>query len=278
EVQQLWETVMGDEFISVPRLSRIYYNGRFFNYPLAIFNVLRNLGLIESLLILGSYARAALRPTHQEETFEDWVTARFGRRLYRTFFKTYTEKVWGIPCSEIRADWAAQRIKGLSLVGAVANALFKTRNAKSLIHEFHYPRLGPGQMWERFQQIVEARGGRVQLNTGLEALNRQGAHIRSVTVREGSQLREVPAEQFISSMPVSQLIRYLRPAAPPEVLAAARGLRYRDFLIVTLIINQADLFPDNWIYIHTPQVRVGRIQNFKNWSKAMVPDPGKTCL
>jgi protoporphyrinogen oxidase len=278
EIQALWEEVLGDEFIKVPRLSRIHYNGRFFNYPLSLSNVIRNLGVTESLLILGSYCKACLRSPRMEETFEDWVTTRFGRRLYRAFFKTYTEKVWGIPCSVIRADWAAQRIRGLSLVGAVTNALFGARNAKSLINEFHYPRLGPGQMWEAFRQRVEARGGQVHLDTGIRAIHRQGFHIRALTVEEGGRTREVPAEQVISSMPISRLMACLRPRAPSEMLEAAAALKYRDFVIVTLIVNQPDLFPDNWIYIHTPQVRVGRIQNFKNWSRALVPDPSKTSL
>jgi protoporphyrinogen oxidase len=278
EIQALWEEMLGDEFIKVPRLSRIYYNGRFFHYPLSLANVIRNLGVKESLLILGSYGKACLSPPGPEETFEDWVTTRFGRRLYRAFFKTYTEKVWGIPCSEIRADWAAQRIRGLSFIGAVANALFGTRKVKSLINEFHYPRLGPGQMWEAFRKRVEAGGGQVHLDTAIRAIHRDGFRVSGLTVEEGGQAREVPAEQVISSMPVSQLVTYLRPAAPPEVLAAAAGLKYRDFLIVTLIVNQAELFPDNWIYIHTPEVRVGRIQNFKSWSRDLVPDPDKTSL
>lgn len=278
EVQQLWEDVMGGQFLRRPRLSRIYYNGRFFNYPLSIGNVVWNLGLIESARILFSYLTARLRPLPVEETFEQWVVNRFGERLFRTFFKTYTEKVWGIPCSEIRADWAAQRIKGLSLVSAVMNALFGTRGAKSLLDEFHYPRLGPGQLWEQFQEIVEQKGGRVQLNSSVVAIHRDGKRIRSISVKENGHVRQVRGEQFISSMPVSTLVRRLDPPPPPEILAAARGLKYRDFLIVALVIDQAELFPDNWIYVHTPEVRVGRIQNFKNWSPDMVPDPSKTCL
>src|SRR5262249_17086914 len=201
-----------------PRLAPFFTHGRSFHSPVSRFTVLHTLGRVDTLRFLGSYVKARLSPARHEETFEDWVTARFGRRLYRAFFKTYTEKVWGIPCSEIRADWAAQRIKGLSLIGAVANAVFGTRNAKSLIHEFHYPRLGPGQMWERFQQLVEFQGGTVRLDTAIETINRHGFHVESVAVREGGQLHELPADQVISSMPISQLIQLLRPAAPPEVL------------------------------------------------------------
>jgi len=278
EVSDLWDEVMGDEFIKVPRLSRILFQGRFYNYPLSLPNTLKNLGAVQSCLILGSYLKARLTPGGEQESFEDWVIARFGRRLYQMFFKTYTEKVWGIPCTEIRADWAAQRIKNLSLVSAVANAVFKVQNAKSLINEFRYPRLGPGQMWERFAERVEAGGGRVALNTSVTGVNLAGKRVTSITVRSGDTTEEVAVDELISSMPLSRLVKALRPEAPPEVRRAADGLKYRDFLIVPLIINKADLFPDNWIYVHSPEVRVGRIQNFKNWSEAMVPDPDKTCL
>ncbi|MBD2326917.1 FAD-dependent oxidoreductase [Alkalinema sp. FACHB-956] len=277
-VNQLWQEVMGDEFIKVPRLSRIYYNGDFFNYPLELLDTLGNLGIRESAKILLSYLKVKARPIKAEATLEDWVTNRFGRRLFRTFFKTYTEKVWGIECDKIEADWAAQRIKGLSLRTAVMNAIFKVNNTKTLIKEFDYPRLGPGQMWERFQQAIEARGGQVAMNTGVVQINRKGNRICSITTRQAGETLEIPAEQFISSMPVTALVQRLNPPAPPEVLEAARSLNYRAFIIVPIVIDRADLFPDNWIYIHSPQVKVGRIQNFKNWSPAMVPDPSKTCL
>jgi protoporphyrinogen oxidase len=278
EVHKLWEEVLGDQFIKVPRLSRIYYNGRFFNYPLSLVNVVRNLGVVESLRILLSYAKACIGPARAQETFEDWVSARFGYRLYNTFFKTYTEKVWGIPCREIRADWAAQRIKGLSLISAVKGAIFGARNVKSLIHEFHYPRLGPGQMWQRMKERIEEEGGVVQLKTSIRRINCSGAYVQSVSVEENGKVREIAADFFVSSMPISELVIRLHPSPPTAVLEAAHGLKYRDFIIVALVIKKPRLFPDNWIYIHTPKVRVGRIQNFKNWSMAMVPDQAKTCL
>lgn len=278
EVSKLWDEVMGAELINVPRLSRILFQGQFYQYPLSLPNTLKNLGPVQSCLILGSYLKARLSPGGKQESLEDWVVARFGRRLYQMFFKTYTEKVWGIPCSEIRADWAAQRIKNLSLVSAVVNALFKVQNAKSLINEFRYPRLGPGQMWERFSERIEAGGGWVALNTSVTGINLRGTQVSSITVKSGDQIEDVAVDQLISSMPLGQLVMALRPEAPPEVRRAAGGLRYRDFLIVPLIINKASLFPDNWIYVHSPEVRVGRIQNFKNWSEAMVPDQSKTCL
>lgn len=278
EVQTLWREVLADEMIRVPRLSRIYYRGKFFNYPLEIANTLKQLGVLESARILLSYLKIKAFPQPQEDTLEDWVTNRFGRRLFQTFFKTYTEKVWGIPCDKIQADWAAQRIKGLSLTTAVINALFKTHNTKTLIKEFDYPVLGPGMMWERFQAAVTDRGGEVRLDTGVVKLHHNGVRVEKVVLRQVGKPVEVAGDQFISSMPVTALVQRMDPPPPPVVLDAANALKYRAFMIVSLIINRADLFPDNWIYVHSPEVKVGRIQNFKNWSKAMVPDPSKTCL
>ena len=278
EVEQLWQEVMGDEFIKVPRLSRIYYKNRFFSYPLEPYNALSNLGLINSTLIMWSYFKAKVRPNPIEENFEQWVSNRFGKRLYETFFKTYTEKVWGIPCTEIRADWAAQRIKGLSLKKAVINAVFGSNDTKTLIKEFNYPVFGPGQMWERFQQILDSKGSPVHLNTEVVEVKREGTRIQSITIKKDDKTAEISGDNFVSSMPMSLLLKKMNPAPPAEVLQAASGLKYRDFLIVAIVVDKAELFPDNWIYIHSPQFKVGRIQNFKNWSKAMVPDPSKTCL
>lgn len=282
EVQQIWKEILEDEFIKVPRLSRIYYHGKFYNYPLSLFNTLSNLGVIQSFFILLSYLKAKLKarllPYVEPENFEEWVTDRFGRRLYRIFFKTYTEKVWGIPCDKIQADWAAQRIQGMSLKRAVINAVFGSQNAKSLIKEFDYPILGPGMMWERCQEILESKGAPVNLNTTVTRIEREGTRIKSITARRGNETFQIHSDHFISTMPVTALVHRLDPLPPPHVLEAARGLKYRDFLIVSLIIKQPDLFPDNWIYIHSPEFKVGRIQNFRNWSPAMVPEPDKSCL
>jgi protoporphyrinogen oxidase len=233
-----------------------------------------------------------LFPYPREDTFEEWVSNRFGKRLYQIFFKTYTEKVWGIPCSEIRAEFAAQRIKGLSLPVAVWNALFGPRQGKevvkTLIEQFEYPRLGPGQMWETAAEFVQAHGGQVCLDTDVVQVRHAAGRVTEVVTRRagandngagpGSPTQTVPGDAFISTMPISELIRKLDPPAPPEVLAAANGLTYRDFISVVLIVKQPDLFPDNWIYIHSPEVQVGRVQNFKNWSPDMVPDPRMSAL
>jgi protoporphyrinogen oxidase len=284
-VDELWREVLGArDFLRRPRLSRIFYGGKFFQYPLRILPTLRGLGPVNALLILLSYVRARLSPSEQEETFEQWVTNRFGRRLYRLFFKTYTEKVWGIPCDEISAEWAAQRIKGLSLFAAVRHALGSrgTREGggrvRTLTEEFDYPRLGPGMMWEAMAAAVIRKGGEIRTDAPVERILWEGGAVTGVEVVSGGRSEAVRGTHFVSSMPVRELVEKLSPAAPREVLEAAARLGYRDFITVALVVNRAELFPDNWIYIHEPGVKVGRIQNFKNWSPDMVPDEGKTCL
>ena len=281
-VENLWREVLTEDFLRRPRESRIFYNGKYYSYPLKLFNALGNMGVYESARILVSYVKWKARPYSEEVTFQQWVTNRFGGRLFMHFFKSYTEKVWGMPCTELRADWAAQRIKNLSLRKAVLNAVTGANDTTSLIEEFDYPRLGPGMMWEAFRDAVEAKGGEVRMNTEAHRIHRDGSLIKSIEVirtddqHAGSY--RIEADQFISSMPISQLILAMVPPAPPAIQDAARKLRYRDFLIVTLIIEGKDLFDDNWIYIHSPEVQVGRIQNFRSWSEAMVPDPTKASI
>ncbi len=280
-VQRIWDEVLGDEFLTVPRLSRIYYGGRFLDYPLKPVNALRSLGPWKAVLIVLSYLKARFRPSPEEENFEQWVSNRFGRRLYETFFKTYTEKVWGLPCTEISAEWAAQRIKGLSLARAILSAasLNKRSNTiKTLIDEFRYPRLGPGQMWEMCRDRVEERGGRVLLRHRVDEIAVEEGRVVDVRAQTPMGERRFRAEHVISSMPLRSLIRALDPTPELEVCQAAKGLRYRDFILVALIVDAPHLFPDNWIYVHTPGVQVGRIQNFKNWSAALVPDAERTCV
>ncbi len=281
-VQKMWEEVLGDQFIRVPRLSRIFYDGSFFDYPLKARNALSGLGLFRAIAIVLSYAKAQVRPNPVEENFEQWVTNRFGKKLYEIFFKTYTEKVWGIPCTEIRAEWAAQRIQNLSLGKAILNAASMTRRStkiKSLIDEFSYPRLGPGQMWELTRDKIVERGGEVVMNTKAKKHLVVDGRVRAIVAEDASGAeRTFEGEHFVSSMPVRSLVRSLDPTPPPDIVASGEGLRYRDFLVVALICDAEDLFPDNWIYIHSTGVKVGRIQNFNNWSKAMVPEAGRTCV
>jgi protoporphyrinogen oxidase len=282
EVEAMWHEVMGDDFIKVPRLSRIYYRGRYFNYPLKLFNALGNLGPYEAMRIMLSYLKWQVRPNKKEESFEDWVINRFGGRLYLHFFRSYTHKVWGIPPNQIQADWAAQRIKNLSLMKAVWNAISGANDTVSLIEEFQYPRLGPGMLWEKVRDRVRDRGGEVRMRARVERIEREESRVRavetSIEAHDGIRRERVEAEHFISTMALRDMIEAFDPPPPPEVLAAARKLRYRDFLIVTLVLDSADLFPDNWIYIHSPEVSVGRIQNFRAWSAEMVPDPNRSSI
>ena len=282
EVEELWHELLGPEdFLVRPRLSRIYYDGKFFDYPIQIGNALKGLGLRESLLCAMSYLWVRVSKPKNQDNFEGWTAGRFGWRLYRTFFKTYTEKVWGMPATEIQADWAAQRIKNLSLVKAVLNALSPRHNQKkkitSLIEEFQYPRLGPGMMWEKASQLVKAQGSEVRLRTTVERIRRTGGRAVSVEVRSDHGTEEVPVDDVVSSMPLSELVLAFDPPAPEEVQQAAKGLHYRDFLTVALIVPAGRGFPDNWIYVHDPRVRLGRIQNFGAWSPEMVKD-SRTCL
>jgi protoporphyrinogen oxidase len=281
EVEALWDEVLGAELIDVPRLSRIHYCGKYFHYPLKAADSLRGLGFRQAVLIVLSYLRARLRPHRPEENFEQWVTNRFGHRLYRIFFQTYTEKVWGVLCSEIRSEWAAQRIQGLSLARAIlaATAIQKRSDTvRTMIHEFKYPRLGPGQMWERCGDLLCGLGGELHLNHEITALELAGDRVVAARANTAAGEHRFEAEHFVSTMPLRALVRALGPAVPEPVRAAAEGLAYRDFILVALILDRPGLFPDNWIYVHTPGVKVGRIQNFNNWSRALVPDPGKTCL
>ena len=280
-VENLWRLMLGPDLLTRPRLSRIYYRGRFFHYPLKACNAVANLGLLKSVAALTSYFWAKVFPVTPEVSFEDWITNRFGRRLFDTFFKSYTEKVWGIPCNQIGAEWAAQRIKGLSLRTTLVNMLLGERSGdriKTLIGEFEYPRLGPGMMWEAFERHIEAKGGKVVLNARVAGLIREGSRVTRVVVECNGETTTHDAAHVISTMPIRELLSMFSPKMAHEAVDAAQRLKYRDFVTVALIVRQRDVFPDNWIYIHDPSVRVGRIQNFKNWSPEMVPDPSMTCL
>ena len=280
-VQEFWEEILGDDFLDVPRLSRILYSGKYFHYPLRAMNALMGLGIINATRCVLSYIDAQLNPSPVEETLDQWVTNRFGRRLYEIFFKTYTEKVWGIPCTEVRAEWAAQRIQGLSLAKAILSATSLNRRStdiKSLINSFRYPRFGPGQMWETCAQRVQEMGGEVHMNHLVTRLELTDGRVSAVVAQTPEGERRIEGEHFVTTTDIRALVRALGDQVPAHVHTAGEGLGYRDFLVVALILERKDLFPDNWIYIHTPGVKVGRIQNFNNWSAAMVPDAGNTCL
>ena len=278
EVEELWRRVLGPDLLEVRRRSRIASGGRFFSYPLEPLDALRANGILESCRLAASYLLAQLSPRRPAATFEDWVVQRFGRRLYETIFRSYTEKVWGLPCSAIRADWAAQRIRSLSLATAASHALFGNHDKDSLIGDFLYPRLGPGMMWERVRDLVVDGGGEVRLRAPVVAVEAEGGSVSGVVVdgRHGSE--RVACREVISSMPLSDLVAALRPEAPEAVREAAAGLRHRAMLVVGLIVARAELFADQWIYVHDPELRVGRIQNFKSWSAQMCADPATTNL
>ncbi|MCC6139561.1 MAG: NAD(P)/FAD-dependent oxidoreductase [Nitrospira sp.] len=284
-INELWHEILGEEFLLRPRISRIYYNQHFFDYPLKPMNALAGLGPLESFLIGLSYIKAKFFHIHDEKTFEQWVSNRFGYRLYSIFFKTYTEKVWGIPCHEISADWAAQRIKNLSLKQAVRNAVFGARQGMdgstltSLIEQFHYPRFGPGLMWERCRDLIQRQGSQTIHGVKVERVRHRQGLVDCVQGRGAAgESLEYDGGHFVSTMPLRDLVQVLDPLPPDDVLKAAQALRYRDYLTVVLVIDRESVFPDNWLYVHSPEVKLGRIQNYKNWSPYMVPDPSRTSL
>jgi UDP-galactopyranose mutase len=279
-------------------MSRIFYDGKLYDYPLRASNALKQLGILESVKCVLSYAAARIRPPKDQTNYEGWLVARFGWRLYRTFFKTYTEKLWGFPVADMPADWAAQRVKSLSLGNAIINAVLPKRNQKditSLIEEFEYPKTGPGLMWETARDKVLAQGGRVVMETKVDTVRWEPgkgavgvtAHVTGgygpgagapVSSRgDIGAVLELDADHVVSSMALASLVRTFEPEPPQHVLDAANGLRFRDFLTVALVVPESASFPDNWIYVHSPDVRLGRIQNFASWSPYMVKD-GRTCL
>jgi protoporphyrinogen oxidase len=284
EVEDLWTEILGADMLQRPRSSRIYYRGQFYCYPLKPLEALAKLGPLESMRCLLSFAAARVHFTQNPKSFEDWVVNQFGKRLFEIFFKTYTEKVWGMSCKEISADWAAQRIKSLSLGSAIKNGLRsqrrprdRSRVVKTLIDTFRYPRLGPGMMWEKCAQRVRELGGEVLLGCNVVACRLNTVAPTStwtVTVRElDGRLQQHCGEHLISSMPIRQLVAQIEPRLPETALHSAQSLRYRDFVSVGLVLRERDRFSDNWIYIHDPDVKVGRVQNYKSWSPEMVPDP-----
>jgi protoporphyrinogen oxidase len=282
EVDDLWHEVCREDFLLRPRLSRIFYRGKFYDYPLRPFNALRTIGAYETVRIALSYMKWQVRPHPIEENFQQWVMNRFGGRLFQHFFRTYTEKVWGIPCTEIRADWAEQRIKNLSLKKAVFTAFTGKNDTSSLIEEFHYPRLGPGMMWEKFRDRLTEQGHDVRMNSRVVRILNRGNTVESVEIEQeraaGTSTFPLEGSEFISSMPLRELVLAMDPPAPKRIRDAAERLKYRDFLIVVLILDHAEPFSDNWIYVHTPDQKVGRIQNFRAWSPELVPDPDKSSI
>jgi protoporphyrinogen oxidase len=287
-VDDLWFEILGaEEFLRRPRLSHIYYKGKLFDYPIKPINALRKLGFIEALRCMASYAWVRVRPPKDTTNLEGYIASRYGWRLYRHFFKTYNEKVWGIPASELSADFGAQRIKNMSIVAAVWEPLRlrlvgrrdKAQQVTSLIEEFNYPKYGPGQMWETAAAKVTAAGSQLHFHQEVVRIrHHDGAAYEVVTCdRFTGEERTFECTHVISSMPMGALLRAMDPPVPEDVSAAADGLRYRDFMTVALVIPQEYAFADTWIYIHDPDGEVGRVQNFGSWSPHMVKE-GRACL
>lgn len=282
-VKKWWHERLPGDFITVKRLTRIFYRGRFFDYPLKPKNALIGLGFWTSAGCVLSYLWRQVKPIKPERSFADWVINHFGDQLYLTFFKTYTEKVWGMPCDEISHDWASQRIKGLSLFGAITNAFAgkskKDGLAKTLIDQFEYPRFGAGMLWEKARDEIIASGGTVLMGQTIIGLKREGNRILAAQMKSVSgKVDEFGADEFIVSMPLRDCVLGMEAAFEPEIRAAAERLSYRDFILVAMIVSRTELFPDNWIYVHDPGVKVGRIDNFNNWTREMADRPGVTCL
>ena len=287
KVKELWQEILEPENwkYNVPRLSRIYFDGKFFAYPLKAFDTLFKLGILKSTFYISSYLYFKIFPIKNVRSFEDWVTNNFGKQLYLAFFKTYTEKVWGISCKEISADWAAQRIKGLSLTEAIINAIKslvpqkKNSNKKvikTLIDNFDYPIYGPGMLWESAKNKIDSLGGKILMDSKVTKVQLKDKTVKYCEINNDE--KQYFANDFISTLPIKELINIIEPTPPSVVIEAANQLKYRDFLTVVLILNEESVFPDNWIYIHEPNVRLGRIQNFKNWSSEMVPQSSRTSL
>ncbi|MCB0628227.1 MAG: NAD(P)/FAD-dependent oxidoreductase [Saprospiraceae bacterium] len=286
-INQVWDEILEEDFLVCERLSRILYKEHFFDYPLKPLNALAGLGVQESIHVIFSYVavKFSSQRKRRDTNFEEWVISRFGYKLYEIFFKTYTEKVWGIPCSSISSDWASQRIKNFSLKEAIINAFSNTGKNKNgevittIIEQFKYPRLGPGMMWEHCQRALAKQNNPTLMGERVTTINHRNNKVLDVVCRnEAGEETTYSGEHFISSMPLREMILALRPLPPNNVVEAARKLHYRDYLTVVLTVNREEVFPDNWIYIHTPKVKLGRIQNYKNWSREMVSNPKNTTL
>ncbi len=278
EIEQIWHHLLGDQLRTVTRLSRIYFRGQFLEYPIRLGDVISKLGLAETLRILLSFIATRLNPRRPERSFEDWVVNRYGRRLFDLFFRAYTEKVWGISCQELSADWAAQRIRSMSLMTVLRQAILGRSGARSLATQFLYPRLGVGQMWEAMVDEIRRLGGSVFMGHRLRRIYLCDSKVAAVEIAAGHESCRIGVDHLISSMPLRELVLRLRPRPPQEVLAAARALRSRALIEVVVALRHPNPFPDQWVYVHDPAVRLGRVQNYRNWSPDMVPGDDLTVL
>ncbi|MCU0666551.1 MAG: FAD-dependent oxidoreductase [Candidatus Omnitrophica bacterium] len=280
EVNQIWHNTLGKDFIPVKRISHILYRDKFFKYPVEPFDVLSKLGLGESIESVFSFIWAQLNQNSSPENIQEWVTHKFGKKLYEIFFKTYTEKVWGVPCAQIESKWASQRIKGLDAWELIKNAFLGNRqNIKTLMDEFDFPVLGTGQMYETMCKNLSDNGLTILLETQAAKINRQGNTITSVeTLGPQGKTSQIFAKYFFSSIPLAHLFQKLEPLDSEEINTAAKALRYRDHITVNFLVNKTGLFPDQWIYIQSPEIQMARLANYNNFSKDMIGIQNKTAL
>jgi protoporphyrinogen oxidase len=275
-VNQFWLEVVGRDYTMVNRLTRILYRRKFFRYPLRPLETLAKLGSVEGIRCLASHARERFRPTPQNGTFENWICRCFGQRLFEIFFKSYSEKLWGIPCDEVDANFAAQRIRQFSLGAAVKSALGLNKNSlhRTLADQFAYPNGGTGMVYERMAKRILENGGRIFLKSPVETVLTEKNRVKGIRLPDGT-VRDY--DRVISTMPLTALVRRM-PETPSQVLEASRNLTFRNTIIVYLEIAKSDVFRDNWIYIHSPELRAGRVTNFRNWSPELHGDSPNTVL
>lgn len=282
EIAQLWHDILNEDLLRVKRVSKIYYSNRYFDYPLSFVNTFWNLGAIESFLCIASYFNYKYLQPHSKDTFEDWITHHFGKRLFNIFFKSYTEKVWGVNCQNISSDWAKQRIMGLSLKVAIQNAFLKSKKApaKTLKEEFFYPRYGCGHFYQKIQDIISDTGSHFIFNKAVSSIKHNNRKITSIKILDqvNGDMKEFSVDYLFSSIPLPLFVMSLNPLPPKHVITAAQNLKFRSLLTVNMIFDKRHITPDQWLYIHSPDIKLARIQNYKNWSSDMVPDLKKTSL
>lgn len=281
EINKIWLDTLGSDFRPVSRLTRIFYKDKYFNYPVKPLDVLAKLGPVESLEVIFSFAVSQAKRKEKAISFEDWMVQKFGRKLYEIFFKTYTEKVWGIPCTQIGAEWAAQRIKGLDVLQVLRNSLLggKSGKIKSLVEQFYFPVLGAGQMYEAMCDNVVSQGAELMLGNTVVRVSRQDSTIVAIDVRDAdSKVTSITAKHFFDSMPLRSLFNMLDPPESSQVMKSVEALQYRDHITVDMLVNGENLFPDQWLYVHSPDVQMARLVNYNNFSDAMVDAKNKSAL
>ncbi|MFH1644213.1 MAG: NAD(P)-binding protein [bacterium] len=283
KIEAWWKKLMEKDFLPLKRFTRIYYKKHFFKYPLEVFNVLRGLSLLECFKSVFSYIKIRLFPIKKVKSFEDWVTNRFGKRLYSIFFKTYTEKVWGIKCTEISSDWASERIQSFSLGKAIFYAFFgcafRNKRPRTIKDDFYYPVLGSGTLWQKVaDQIITNEKGEIFLNEKVIEIEHVNFEIKSVLTKKSEEIKKYDVQYFASSMPLQELILSLKPIAPQAIIEAANKLKYRALITANFIINKKNICPDHWLYIHEKELKMGRIGNMNNFSKKLLDDQNHTAL